>query len=116
MHMLPAKAIEVCRANKWLKTRPYVRANGRRCADLCVTDPVTGAKFKKTVSSLSVEKYDDKCNAAERELCEKIWDSCLKVLLDGGKLTLADYLRYDLEYLRAKKWSNNYSQTAYNAL
>ena len=28
--MLPAKAIEVCRANKWLKTRPYVRANGRR--------------------------------------------------------------------------------------
>ena len=114
--MLPAKAIEVCRANKWLKTRPYVRANGRRCADLCVTDPVTGAKFKKTVSSLSVEKYDDKCNAAERELCEKIWDSCLKVLLDGGKLTLADYLRYDLEYLRAKKWSNNYSQTAYNAL
>ena len=33
--MLPAKAIEVCRANKWLKTRPYVRANGRHCADIC---------------------------------------------------------------------------------
>ena len=45
--MLPAKAIEVCRANKWLKTQPYVRANGRHCADICVTDPVTGAKFKK---------------------------------------------------------------------
>lgn len=114
--MLPAKAIEVCRANKWLKTQPYVRANGRHCADICVTDPVTGAKFKKTVSSLSVEKYDDKCNAAGRELCEKIWDSCLKVLLDGGKLTLADYLRYDLEYLRAKKWPKSYGEKEYSAL
>lgn len=110
------KIVEVCRDNNWLQTWPYVRANGRHCADICVTDPVTGSKTTKTVSSLSVEKYDDKCNAAERELCEKIWDSALKILLDGGELTLADYLRYDLEYLRAKKWSNNYSQTAYNAL
>ena len=116
MHMLPTKAIEVCRANKWLKTRPYVRANGRHCADICVTDPVTGAKFKKTVSSLSVEKYDGKCNAAEENLCEEIWDSALKILLDGRELTLIDYLQYDAEYLHAKKWSNNYSQTAYNAL
>lgn len=114
--MLPAKAIEVCRANKWLKTRPYVRANGRHCADICVTDPVTGLRTSKTVSSLSEEKYRNKRDAAEENLCEEIWDSALKILLDGRELTLIDYLRYDLEYLRAKKWSNNYSQTAYNAL
>lgn len=114
--MLPAKAIEVCRANKWLKTRPYVRANGRHCADICVTDPVTGSRTSKTVSSLSEEKYRNKRDAAEENLCEEIWDSALKILLDGGELTLIDYLQYDAEYLHAKKWSNNYSQTAYNAL
>lgn len=116
MHMLPAKAIEVCRANKWLKTRPYVRANGRHCADICVTDPVTGSRTSKTVSSLSEEKYRNKRDAAEENLCEEIWDSALKILLGGGELTLIDYLQYDAEYLHAKKWSNNYSQTAYNAL
>lgn len=114
--MLPAKAIEVCRANKWLKTQPYVRANGRHCADICVTDPVTGSRTSKTVSSLSEEKYRNKRDAAEENLCEEIWDSALKILLDGRELTLVDYLQYDVEYLHAKKWSNNYSQTAYNAL
>ena len=78
--------------------------------------PCYGCKVQKTVSSLSVEKYDDKCNAAEENLCEEIWDSALKKLLDGRELTLIDYLQYDAEYLHAKKWSNNYSQTAYNAL
>lgn len=101
--MLPAKAIEVCRANKWLKTRPYVRANGRHCADICVTDPVTGSRTSKTVSSLSEEKYRNKRDAAEENLCEEIWDSALKILLDGGELTLIDYLQYDAEYLHAKK-------------
>ena len=114
--MLPTKAIEVCRANKWLKTRPYVRANGRHCADICVTDPATGSRTSKTVSSLSEEKYRNKRDAAEENLCEEIWDSALKILLGGGELTLIDYLQYDAEYLHAKKWSNNYSQTAYNAL
>ena len=110
------KIVEVCRANKWLKTQPYVRANGRHCADICVTDPVTGSRTSKTVSSLSEEKYRNKRDAAEENLCEEIWDSALKILLDGGELTLIDYLQYDAEYLHAKKWSNNYSQTAYNAL
>lgn len=110
------KIVEVCRANKWLKTQPYVRANGRHCADICVTDPITGSRTSKTVSSLSEEKYRNKRDAAEENLCEEIWDSALKILLDGGELTLIDYLQYDAGYLHAKKWSNNYSQTAYNAL
>ena len=75
-----------------------------------------GSRTSKTVSSLSEEKYRNKRDAAEENLCEEIWDSALKILLGGGELTLIDYLQYDAEYLHAKKWSNNYSQTAYNAL
>lgn len=95
------KIVEVCRDNNWLQTWPYVRANGRHCADICVTDPVTGSRTSKTVSSLSEEKYRNKRDAAEENLCEEIWDSALKILLGGGELTLIDYLQYDAEYLRS---------------
>lgn len=110
------KALAICRESKLLRTNYFVRSSGRYCADISITDPITGLVRKKSVSSIDADKCTAKAAAAERELYSLIRDNFLRVHLKVHDITLQYYLSLDLECMQEHQWLRSYGGKEYTAL